>query len=395
MSNNHIKKIDSIISDLQSLKEDLEGENNTEYEFWNVQAVQSGEREITVYWETYYNGIVDIQFYSAGESVWKHSAKRYGNRIHSSEEEFKVQFNEGIEYGTRYFRVVTDELPVNVESEVFSCELKKQDNEYTKIKEMVWGWWYDEEGEDRESSNTIKVWPEVLDKALKTDFDIVAYIGGFEVNDSVKKWKERLANKGRHLIGADPSRIKAVILRDEPRPKGWEYQKLEDLIEAARDVLGNEFQYTYSFTRKSIDLDKNEEYKLPQNTQLIWWNYYPFYALEYPTPIEWGHAETEQEFYDSFERTLEIARQKSALGCKFMITTQAFNQTASETEYKMKLRTPPKDAPLWYAKFISRNDDMLGALHFVYDGKDNRWTGAKDLSMVENYKEVYDMIKQS
>lgn len=130
MSNNHIKKIDSIISDLQSLKEDLEGENNTEYEFWNVQAVQSGEREITVYWETYYNGIVDIQFYSAGESVWKHSAKRYGNRIHSSEEEFKVQFNEGIEYGTRYFRVVTDELPVNVESEVFSCELKKKSEFY-------------------------------------------------------------------------------------------------------------------------------------------------------------------------------------------------------------------------------------------------------------------------
>ena len=284
---------------------------------------------------------------------------------------------------------------INEKTEELWEDLKDE----TEITNMLWGWWYDEKVEEsRKSANVIKVWADDIRDALRTEYKVIPFIGNARLNEnsSLREWEARFANKGRHLEGMSPEKVPFVILADEPDEYSVEF--LEQLIDLAKEVINPDLEYTFSWRRTAID---PREEALPQNTQVIYWNHYPFRGHDYPNPYD--YVETEQDFYEAFDRTLQRARRLAAPGTKFMVSSQAFSQyrpnagsrSDRHPQSEWQFRTPPPESPIWYARYISRHDDLIGALHFVYGTNTDKYYDVAE-SMTEYLKHVeyvFDVIE--
>ncbi len=83
--------------------------------------------------------------------------------------------------------------------EAFSLIPKQENERSTEITDMLWGWWYDEQGKDRNTANVIKVWADDIEKALKTDFKVIPFIGEgsrLDHTSSLSQFRSRYENKG-------------------------------------------------------------------------------------------------------------------------------------------------------------------------------------------------------
>lgn len=295
-------------------------------------------------------------------------------------------------------QIIPEQLVGNNEkAEVLLTDL----NDETEITDMLWGWWYDEKIEEsRKSANIIKVWADDIREALRAEYKVIPFIGNarLDENSSLREWEARFANKGRHLDEVNPEKVPFVILADEP--DGYPVEFLEQLIDLAKDVINPDLEYTFSWRRTAID---PREEALPQNTQVIYWNHYPFRGRDYPNPYD--YVETEQDFYEAFDRTLQRARRLAAPGTKFMVSSQAFSQyrpnagrqSDQHPQSEWQFRTPPPETPLWYARYISRHDDLIGALHFVYGTNPDKYYDVAETmpEYLKSVEYVFDLIEEN
>ena len=202
----------------------------------------------------------------------------------------------------------------------------------------------------------------------------VAFIGGFEPNASERQWRKRLEFKGSRIQKYSPDKIPVIILMDEPFGHGFETRQLERLIEMAREVIGKNYRFTFTFMRNSID---DAERELPKNLDLIWTNFYPFYK----THISWAESvKTREDFFRVFKQTLDNLKCK-APEAEYIFTGQAFYSDGGQNKWAK----PPIESPIWYYEFIAEYEEIIGLFWWKWRSS-RQWVGLNEMPQL--YKNI-------
>ena len=355
-------KLQKIKSLAQQIIHEIDSSEGKPFENFRIR-IEGGQ--IICTWDANTTGEMDILYYAETvHSLWRFSVRNKGFDLRIEDEEFNISI--GREAVWHVKAIAGDHDEEKTDSNI----PEEETEEPTEITDMLWGWWYDEQGDDRNSANVIKVWADDIRDALRTEYKVIPFIGeggSLDHNSSLNDFRKRYENKGRYLSGVSPDKVPVVILGDEP--DAFPVDMLEDLIDLAREVINPDLEYTFSFRRTNIHPNRDV---LPQNTSVIWWNHYPFRGEDYPNPYIYVHDR--ETFFESSNKTLRIAREL-APNAKFIISTQTFSQyrprpkTGGESdESDWQFRTPHPESPQWYAEWITQNDDLIGGLHFVYSG---------------------------
>lgn len=207
-------------------------------------------------------------------------------------------------------------------------------------------------------------------KELSERGPVIPILSGFGAKDNPAEIEERFQIYKDRI--EEIHNIEFIILQDEPYYKGFTKDKLEQIVEIGRRVLGN-YRFSYSFARGNI---RNLNIELPQNLDIVGINFYPFYEFQY-NPLR--YYTTESQFMNYLNGTVNIARNK-APASEIFIVGQGFSA-------KGKYRKPPVESPLWYAKFLQENEDVIGMLW--YEWRDTRFKGTKSMP------DFYDKQKEA
>jgi len=200
----------------------------------------------------------------------------------------------------------------------------------------------------------------------------IPIISGFRSGDSPDEWRRRLRDKSQQIPGPDD--VPFVLLIDEPYGKGWDDEKLELLVDIARDIMP---EHKFAYTVMTLTILSRPQRQLPQNADYIGINYYPFRIG--------SNMNSEQRFRRDLNRLMDAARNK--IDTRFFIVGQAFYDDD-------KWHQPPAEAPLWYANAIGETDDIDGLLWFEWRNRSN-WQGARSMpEYVENLKKAGGLFDQ-
>lgn len=317
-----------------------------------------------------------IEFWAQGlHHPWQHSVNQYLHRTPIDPEAgiYSLGVVENPDQYTWHIRMKVGKWESDVITVGPRSDTGEEAEEEAEQRFINFGMWY-----ESDFGNVRRVWiSEIPDSG-----NFIPRIGGFEADESESKWRQRLANRGRVLKDIDPSRVPFVIVRDEPFAKDFTTSQLERLIEIAKQEIGDQFNYTYTFTRSAIERGE----QLPKNTNVIGINFYPFYLES----CDWcEQIRTEQEFYAFFDEIMQKARANSSEGVEFSITGQAFYD---QPDGKERWRKPPVEAPFWYMNFIQKNPDITTLLWFLED-TNRSWVGLDEMpEFRENLERVFEGI---
>lgn len=201
----------------------------------------------------------------------------------------------------------------------------------------------------------------------------IPIISGFRSGDTPSDWRKRLSDKGQQI--PDPDEVPFILLIDEPYSKGWDDEKLEQLIDLAREVMP---EHKFAYTVMTLTILNRPQRKLPQNADYIGINYYPFRIGT--------NMNSERRFRNDLERLMIAARSK--IDTRFFIVGQAFYDDD-------KWHQPPAESPLWYARAIGETEDIDGLLWFEWRNRSN-WQGTRSIpEYVENLKIAGGLFDQN
>lgn len=206
----------------------------------------------------------------------------------------------------------------------------------------------------------------------RSGLPVIPIISGFSSEDSPEEWRRRLRNKSQQIPGSDE--VPFVLLIDEPYSKGWDDDKLEQLVDIAHDIMP---EHKFAFTVMTLTILHRPQRRLPQNADYIGINYYPFRIG--------STMNSEQRFRRDMNRLMNAARNK--IDTRFFIVGQAFYDDD-------KWHQPPDESPLWYANAIAETEDIDGLLWFEWKNRSN-WKGAGSMpAYLENLKKAGTLFEQ-
>jgi hypothetical protein len=225
---------------------------------------------------------------------------------------------------------------------------------------------------------------DTVDEVVAQGIPAIAMVGGFNP-DRPEFFEERILDKAEVLSDYSADTVPIVLLMDEPYLKGFTKEQLEEMIRLSNEILnrdGNGFQFTFSFARASIMRDS---FQLPNNIELAWVNWYPFYEREYPA----AYFDSERQFKRDFARKMDPVFKRYP-EVKWFVTGQAFGDYVDVARELPKWRRPPLEAPEWYARLAVEYPEIVGLIWWVWQSRhDGRWTGTDQMP------ELYEAQKKA
>lgn len=216
----------------------------------------------------------------------------------------------------------------------------------------------------------------IIEQGLKA---VVSISHILKKGDTEQQWRTKLRSQGRAIQKYDPSDVVYVLLQDEPWIHGFTKQEQELLVELAREIIGDEYKYGFTFSRAQVQF---KDQPIPNNIDVSGINFYPFFEEQYNPD---NTVKTKAEFNRELQRTLRIFREKSPHGTEFMLTGQAFYQEG-------RWAKPSSDVPQWYVEAIQPEGDVIGLLWWVWNSN-RKNTGTKEMPVLfEAQKEAFEWM---
>lgn len=202
----------------------------------------------------------------------------------------------------------------------------------------------------------------IIDNGLKA---VVSISRSLKPDETEQRWRAKLRGAASSIQKYNPDDVAWVLIQDEPLLGGFTPRQLRKIVELAKEIIGGEYKYGYTFTRNAI-LRKD----IPDNADVVGTNYYPFLYKEFGDV--W--IQTEKEFNDYLNLILSKIREKVP-GAEISITGQAFYNRD-----KRKWRKPPEDSPYWYVRAMQRHDDVKWLLWYEWNvRKHRRWIALEEM----------------
>lgn len=338
MIEQHLQKIEKCIA---LIREDLKGKSD-----FTVTPISDSQVKVT------HSGD-DIEYYMPGEDSDHEQWKFKASKNYEVTKEMQIG---GLYPGTWWFRSVPS-------GEIRSAIIEKEVSDPIKYH----GFW------DHDIAKSLGEEPEFVTVAktmsvdgvenISKDVPIIAYVGGFQKDESDQDWKKRLENKWG-VLNEHKDKIKFVLIKDEPYLNGIG-ERMDDLVGMARDVIPLEIGM--SVMRHTILSDN----PLPK---VDWMSltFYPFRNDEYG-------FETKQEFQDHFRSVAGQARQR--YNGKFFVVGQGFYTP------NWKYAKPDPQSPFWLQESMGEEGiDTL--LWYTWEDK-GRSKGVRSMpDLLENIKKV-------
>lgn len=236
----------------------------------------------------------------------------------------------------------------------------------------IYGYWDSRLVPDSFPSNVSKGYINQLDE-LKGD--LIPIISGFHKNDTESEIRSRF--KGRKgILDEYSDRIKLVILQDEPFYKGFKTEKLEQIVQIGKEVLGDRYKLGYTFADANANLD------LPSNIDFAGFNLYILFEEDY----DYQFIDTEDKFVKEMNRLLNQA--KASIGdTDILVVAQTFS-------HEGKYRLPEPETALWYANYVQSNPNVIGMLNYRWRYEDGK--GLNDLPGLQSkVKKAYEIVSPS
>ncbi|NBC05549.1 MAG: hypothetical protein GVY20_17840 [Bacteroidetes bacterium] len=199
----------------------------------------------------------------------------------------------------------------------------------------------------------------------------IAIIEGF--SEDRNQIRERLKDNSSFIIKYSPDTENLfTILTDEPYSEGKNAHIMEQMINDAKEIIGQEYEFAFTFK----ELAFRDERKFPKNLDWVGINFYPFRAK--------NGVQNRQQFMNRFKYIYERAKEK-APNAKIFVVGQAFKGG--------KWVHPPVEAPFWYMEFVQEND--IDALLWWKLRSSSSWNGAVDMPrLMSSIREVgYQLIE--
>lgn len=223
-----------------------------------------------------------------------------------------------------------------------------------------------------------------IEKRIDMGQKIVLMISGFPKNGEDWKIKQRWKNQAHPSILTDKIRdaIAFVYVMDEPWHKGYDVEYQEKAVKFGREIFGD---FKYGFSHMG-DHAMNPGKVLARNVDFVGVNNYPFYHPEwaalYNDPIY--HVNSKEDFFRFENQLLDRIREKVP-DTPILLTGQSFYM---EQQY----RKPPIESPQWYAELISANEDILGVMWYVWEGRKNNDGSQKEFGL-KHIPDLYEAHK--
>lgn len=228
-----------------------------------------------------------------------------------------------------------------------------------------WGYWDSNYTPEDVPANIFRCYlNDNCNEGIERGNRLAILLNDFRPEDSEALIRKRLQNWNNRMTHEVREATEFIILEDEPRHKGFSVKQLERMVEIAREEIGD-YKFTFSFMRRA-----SWENILPENLDVVWINFYPFYRQDYYPEL---FINTQENFNRLLSTTLARVRKKIP-HAKIMLTGQAF--------YDEHYREPPLKSVQWYHEFIQNHEYILGILW--YQWRDFKGIGTTSMPKLYN-----------
>lgn len=215
----------------------------------------------------------------------------------------------------------------------------------------------------------------VLDDGLKVIINVSHQL---RKDEGETRWKSDLRGMAHSIRNYSSDEVLWILLWDEPYGQGGLTTKeLEQMVELARDIIGDEFKYGFTLSEGNI-LDR----KIPKNIDVVGINYYPFFK-------GWrGYKQisTREEFFGYLNQLKGIVKE-TVPDVELSITGQGF--------YGKQWRKPPLESAKWYVE-ASQESDVLSLIYWQYRTRPDNWNGMEDIpDLLKAQREAFNEVCNS
>lgn len=203
---------------------------------------------------------------------------------------------------------------------------------------------------------------EIIDDGLEV---VVSISHSLKSDDTEQQWRSKLRGASSSIRDYDPDDVAWILIQDEPFLKDFTSEQIRRIVELAKEIIGDEYKYGYTFTRNAI-----LKYDIPENLDVVGTNFYPFIYKDFGDV--W--IQTEKEFNEYLNLILSFIREKVP-GAEISITGQAFHTRAEDS-----WRKPPLESPYWYVRAMQRHDDVQWLLWYEWNTRPHKkWISLEEM----------------
>lgn len=245
-----------------------------------------------------------------------------------------------------------------------------------------YGYWdyLDDPEEMKPSSNVAMSYnasdaQKVIDDGMKVIINVSHQL---RKEESESQWRSDLRGMAQAIRNYSPDDVLWILLWDEPYGQdGLNTEELEQMVELAREIIGDEFKYGFTLSEGNI---LNEQ--IPTNLDVAGINYYPFFK-------GWrGYKSisTREEFFEYLNELKGIIKE-TVPNAELSITGQGF--------HGKQWRKPPLESAKWYVE-ASQESDILSLIYWQYRTRPDNWDGLEDIpDLLNAQREAFNEVCNS